>query len=610
MKQAADSLGADVRTGSEFTAKEWMLMQPMCTTRAMKVLKYLHRTVPKTIPRASLDALEKLPSSLLAGLHAASNWDTVTDDAQLKSWLANNPIPAPRTIAKVSEPLFDGTLVFAQVSFVTSGVAPSGISAADMQTAISYATLAVLPIQWYASQYGPNSVTVWPTAIPFIANVQGGVFSVAEFEGWVDAVAQFMRNQQIPNPCVVILHNRDLPNSAQFTGERNSHHLMTDNGTPYIYSLVQGEGLSITDNNHMVMNKSNENVYAIDLSHEIAEMIVDPTGDNNNPEVCDACSTGCNSFNLYTLFDQNFRYMGATQDISLASGFAFFINSIVRAGTALDSNFCITQGGNVQSACIYPPPLQAGQLLSYLDDGTPGNVSDPVVVGFGGWLDFNFLFAGTNVAGDNRIYAVNASGQLLSYGDDGITGNVSNPVVVGFGGWLDFKFLFAGTNVAGDNRIYAVNAGGQLLSYGDDGITGNVSSPVVVGLGGWLDFKFLFAGTNAAGDNRIYAVNASGQLLSYGDDGNTGNVSSPVVVGEADWRVPKFLFAGANGAGDNRIYAVNAGGQLLSFSDDGTLDNVSHPVIVGFDDWLDFKLLFCGRNVSGSNRIYAVTPTI
>jgi hypothetical protein len=31
-------------------------------------------------------------------------------------------------------------------------------------------------------------------------------------------------------------------------------------------------------------------------------------------------------------------------------------------------------------------------------------------------------------------------------------------VVVGFGGWLDFKFLFAGGNAAGENRIYAVVA--------------------------------------------------------------------------------------------------------------------------------------------------------
>ena len=54
---------------------------------------------------------------------------------------------------------------------------------------------------------------------------------------------------------------------------------------------------------------------------------------------------------------------------------------------------------------------------------------------------------------------MNADGQLLSYGDDGAPGNVSDPVIVGFGGWLDFRFLFfAGRNIPGQNRIYAVPA--------------------------------------------------------------------------------------------------------------------------------------------------------
>ena len=107
--------------------------------------------------------------------------------------------------------------------------------------------------------------------------------------------------------------------------------------------------------------------------------------------------------------------------------------------------FTITLGG----------PL-GGRLLSYGDAGTPGNVSAPVVVGFGGWADFRFLFAGRNVAGEDRIYAVDQAGQLLSYGDAGTPGNVSAPVVVGFGGWADFKFLFAGKNASGESRIYAV----------------------------------------------------------------------------------------------------------------------------------------------------------
>ena len=108
------------------------------------------------------------------------------------------------------------------------------------------------------------------------------------------------------------------------------------------------------------------------------------------------------------------------------------------------SSFTLTIGGSL-----------GGRLLSYGDAGTPGNVSSPVVVGFGGWSDFQFLFAGTNALGEDRIYAVDQNGQLLSYGDAGTPGNVSSPVIVGSGGWSDFMFLFAGQDVSGGNRIYA-----------------------------------------------------------------------------------------------------------------------------------------------------------
>ncbi|MGA7126778.1 MAG: serine hydrolase domain-containing protein [Chthoniobacterales bacterium] len=219
-----------------------------------------------------------------------------------------------------------------------------------------------------------------------------------------------------------------------------------------------------------------------------------------------------------------------------------------------------------------------GQLLSYFDAGTPGNVSDPVIVGFGGWEVFQFLFAGRNLAGQDRIYAVLSSavtlngvqyqkGQLLSYGDSGTPGNVSDPVIVGFGGWEVFKFIFAGRNLADQDRIYAVLSSavtlngvqyqkGQLLSYGDSGTPGNVSDPVIVGFGGWTDLQFLFAGRNLAGQDRIYAVNQQGQLLSYGDTGTPGNVSDPVIVGFGGWTDFQFLFAGKNSAGIDRIYGV------------------------------------------------------
>jgi len=246
--------------------------------------------------------------------------------------------------------------------------------------------------------------------------------------------------------------------------------------------------------------------------------------------------------------------------------------------------------------------FDSGQLLSYGDAGTPGNVSNPMLVGFGGWQAFKTIFAGRNLAGQDRIYAVDKDGRLLSYGDSGTLGNVSNPAVVGFGGWQAFKHLFAGRNLAGQNRIYAVDKDGQLLSYGDAGTPGNVSSPDVVGFGGWQNFKFLFAGRNLAGQDRIYAVDKDGRLLSYGDAGTPGNVSDPDVVGFGGWQVFKFLFAGRDAAGHDRIYAVDQNGQLLAYGDSGGPGNVSNPMIVGFGGWRDFKFVF-----SGQGRIYAVT---
>jgi hypothetical protein len=520
--------------------------QPTCATRAVKVLKYVRREAPAAIPRSSVDELENLPTRVLANFHSTSDWSKVTKDEQLRDWLAANPVPGSR--AKASGPLFSGTLVFAQLQFQVAGQPPSAIATSDVQTALDYASLALIPMQRYISQYGNCDVGAWPDVIPFPVNLPSASFTVSTFETWVDEIAQTASNSKASNPCVVILHNRDLPGAAQFTGNRNSFHGMTGNGTPYCYCLVFTQNLTIADPGHF---------YADKLSHEIAEMIVDPKADDSNPEVCDPCAGNCNNI-WFNLFDNNGVYIGGTTDPASAQPYKFFINPIVSGAVAVNGNGCIASGAAAEIGCVYPPPFVAGELFSYADDSTPGNVSAPILVGFGGWLPFKFLFAGENAAGENRIYAVNSDAQLLSYGDDGAQGNVSDPVEVGFGGWLQFKFLFAGQNDLGQNRIYAVNSSGQLLSYGDDGTPGNVSAPVEVGFGGWSDFKFLFAGQNDLGQNRIYAVNSSGQLLSYGDDGTPGNVSAPVEVGFDDWLDFSYLFAGRNLAGQNRVYAVPA----------------------------------------------------
>lgn len=248
--------------------------------------------------------------------------------------------------------------------------------------------------------------------------------------------------------------------------------------------------------------------------------------------------------------------------------------------------------------------LYVGQLFSYVDDGNPNNVFGPAIVGLGGWnSDFKFVFAGANLNGQGRIYAVTQTGELLSYGDHGTLANVAGATTVGFDGWSQFKFVFAGANKNGQNQIYAVNQAG-LLASGDDGNAGNVSAKVISSEN-WSQFKFLFAGRNSAGQGRIYAVNqTTGHLLSYTDNGNA-SVSGPVTASTDDWLQFKFVFAGANFVGQNCIYAVNQTGQLFSYGI-GVGDNVSNRVMVGFGGWTDFKFLFTGANLAGQNRIYAV----
>ena len=120
------------------------------------------------------------------------------------------------------------------------------------------------------------------------------------------------------------------------------------------------------------------------------------------------------------MFDSNGVYMGGTADPASAPSYAFFINPIVSGAVPVNSNGCIAVAADAETGCIYPPPFVAGELLSYTDDASPGNVSAPILVGFDDWLQFKFLFAGQNAQGGNRIYAVNQDAQLLSYGDDGV----------------------------------------------------------------------------------------------------------------------------------------------------------------------------------------------
>jgi hypothetical protein len=394
-------------------------------------------------------ALEELSPEALSNLHSAVHVDRVVEDPQLRDWLTANPVPTPR--ASVPDPLFSGTLTFVKINYNRPNQPTFSMALADIQTAVNYASLAVDPIHRYGSQFGQNSLAVSSNILSFDVTLQGDTFGDSDVQGWVDSI---VRDNSLTNACVVILHDASRANSptnSAASGSTLGYHSMTGGGHPYCFCKVSGTNLAIADQNGTF------GLYAGILSHEIAEMTVDPKANVHNPEVCDACFGNCNNFQ-FDLFDSNRVFLGGTSRVSTASSFTFFVDSVVRPDAYDPSTECALPGSDLTAVCVYPPPVLRGELLSYGDAGTPGNVSDPMVVGLGGWLGFRFLFAGQNLSGADRIYAVDQDGQLLSYGDEATYGNVSSPVVVGFGGWLGFKFLFAGQNLSGADRIYAVVA--------------------------------------------------------------------------------------------------------------------------------------------------------
>lgn len=91
------------------------------------------------------------------------------------------------------------------------------------------------------------------------------------------------------------------------------------------------------------------------MSHEIAEMVVDPQGDSSNPEVCDPCGPINNT--VWLDYFDDFRVYISSSKAPLQqppADFAFYINAIVKPGYATDSNSNETPAPD--NACNYEPP--------------------------------------------------------------------------------------------------------------------------------------------------------------------------------------------------------------------------------------------------------------
>lgn len=334
-------------------------MPRICVTRALKNARHIQSVAPRVIPANEPAAgfASLVPLEILSRFHQMKKED-------LARFPGLQAVPRPkRTIAArnlAADPLFSGTLYFVQVTFDLTNQSIS-ISNADMATMVQYATLAAPQISAYATQYGGNSLSVSQNVLQFTANVPNGSYNDQTLQGWVNTI---LTNNGLTagSSCIVIPNPQGVANTD---GDINQgilgYHGMAN--STYCFINVFGQNLAVADQ---------ADVYAQQLSHEIAEMTVDPRANNDNPEVCDACGPNCQTTWRDFFVSPNNAYSQSTQTFPPGFGYVFFINAIVQPNSS-------SQCPAPQTACAYAPPYPSKTVTvrrSTANDFGPGSQSN------------------------------------------------------------------------------------------------------------------------------------------------------------------------------------------------------------------------------------------
>jgi hypothetical protein len=298
-----------------------------CSTRSLKVAHYLQKTRPDIVP------LVEPPEGFGSILEGS--------DPSLRFVLRDvfGPGGVPSAGTKAVAPLFAGSLVFLRLN-VTVGSRNFALSPADLTVALQFAGGAVAQIARYAAQYGPNTMAVSAAPVEYPVSLSKGVYNDATLQQWVNAVAAAQHLDPATTAVVVLNPPGPLNTDADpGRGVLGYHGLAS---VPYAFVNVMGAGLTIADP---------ADVYALALSHELAELAVDPSANLANPEVCDPCGPNCQT-PIRSYFDQAGAYLGATTAFPPPYPYAFFLNAIVQPAAA---NQCPAPA----SACAYAPPADA-----------------------------------------------------------------------------------------------------------------------------------------------------------------------------------------------------------------------------------------------------------
>jgi len=314
----------------------------VCSTRQIKNGKHLLQVAPRL--RENFKPGDRygdlLPESVLAHLHKPEAWAAIQSSPEHAKLLKGVKLPTSGNAA--TDPLFKGILHFVEMQFKiqNQGNNVVAVSNADLSTAIDYSIDAATPISEYSSLYGTNSIAISPTTITYGVTLSDNIFTDQDLQDWVNKIAA---NNNLPtSACVVVLCPQGVINRDGDPGNGiGGYHSMAN--LPYIFVNVFGQNLTVADAPFY---------YAQILSHEIAEMVVDPLANAVNPEVCDPCGPNCQTVFL-DYFDATGNYISTTQTMPQSVNFqyAFYINGIVQPASA-------TACPAPANACDYSPPLR------------------------------------------------------------------------------------------------------------------------------------------------------------------------------------------------------------------------------------------------------------
>jgi hypothetical protein len=314
-----------------------------CYTRALKNARYLQRSKPADFNTNDVAGFGTgIPLGLLQQVHRLRHDSPRLAKHEAVSRFLERSKSFGRTTSRRPSPLFNGTIHFAHVEFET----PAGVrafSTADMQSMVLYAKQAIVPMARMISGYGVSSVVVSSKLLRHTATLKTHSFSDLELQGWIRQIVETHRLPQ--DSCVVVPCPRRIFEHSGGIGANSGYHgFARAPGIPYIVLGVHGDNLTLADRS---------DCYAMGVSHEIAEMIVDPRAHDANPEVCDPCCMNCSEKFYRAYFTAANAYLG-TNRRARPSGyrFAYYTAVVVRpAGVATPKHECVA----TKADCNYRP---------------------------------------------------------------------------------------------------------------------------------------------------------------------------------------------------------------------------------------------------------------